>query len=249
MLAELVMELKEENMHLGVNQSSNLQGVLMEQINPDYAEYLHNQRWNPYSQYILDGENKKWIIKTTTEEAYNEIIVPLLNESFSHFIIKKKEMKVSVISKNLKKIPKQELLSEFYNGQGSNYICLQFLTPVSFKSSGRYVILPDLRLIYQSLMNKYSASSKNMEMFDEDTLEQLVCNSEIIRYNLKSTFFSLEGVKIPCFKGELVIKFYGSNTMAQYARLLVKFGEYSGVGIKTAMGMGAIKLKDWGTGK
>ena len=31
--------------------------------------------------------------------------------------------------------------------------------------------------------------------------------------------------------------------MARYARLLMRFGNYSGVGIKTAMGMGAIKLE------
>lgn len=30
--------------------------------------------------------------------------------------------------------------------------------------------------------------------------------------------------------------------MANYIRLLCRFGEYSGVGIKTSMGMGAIQL-------
>jgi CRISPR-associated endoribonuclease Cas6 len=30
--------------------------------------------------------------------------------------------------------------------------------------------------------------------------------------------------------------------MARYARLLFKFGQYSGIGIKTSMGMGAYRL-------
>ena len=32
--------------------------------------------------------------------------------------------------------------------------------------------------------------------------------------------------------------------MARYARLLFRFGEYAGVGIKTAMGMGALRIKE-----
>jgi CRISPR-associated endoribonuclease Cas6 len=31
--------------------------------------------------------------------------------------------------------------------------------------------------------------------------------------------------------------------MARYLRLLLSFGEFSGVGIKTAMGMGAMRIR------
>lgn len=40
-------------------------------------------------------------------------------------------------------------------------------------------------------------------------------------------------------KAENYIK--GPETMARYVRMLAKFGEFSGVGIKTGMGMGAMK--------
>lgn len=102
--------------------------------------------------------------------------------------------------------------------------------------------MPDLRYIYQSLMNKYSAASDTMDMYDEETLEQLVNSSRIIRYKLRSAVFPLEGVKIPSFMGEMCIKVTGASTMAKYARLLARFGEYSGVGIKTAMGMGGLRI-------
>ena len=104
--------------------------------------------------------------------------------------------------------------------------------------------MPDVRYIFQSLMNKYSASSDELEMYDEETLEQLAGNSSIVRYRLQSVFFPLEGVKIPSFKGELTMRVGGSETMARYARLLAGFGEYSGIGIKTAMGMGGIRRKN-----
>ena len=134
-------------------------------------------------------------------------------------------------------------MDRFYQNEYHRYIDLEFLTPTAFKSNGRYVILPDVRYIFQSLMNKYGVSSPDMEMYDEETLEQLVQNSNIIRYKLKSVYFPMEGIKIPSFKGELSIKVNGTATMAKYAQLLTDFGEYSGIGIKTAMGMGGVRRK------
>jgi CRISPR-associated endoribonuclease Cas6 len=243
MLAELRMELETEENQIGYYQSSNLQGVLMEQIDSDFALLLHTQSLNPYSQSVF-WENGKtiWSIKTLNENAYQNIIIPLKNDTFNEFTIKK-NINVKILTKELTLKSKKELLEEFYNTPSDKNINIGFITPTAFKSNGRYVIMPDLRLIFQSLMNKYSASSDNeLEMFDEDTLEQLVEHSEISRYRLKSTYFPIEGIKIPSFNGELGIRFHGTDTMARYARLLFKFGQYSGIGIKTSMGMGAYRL-------
>lgn len=243
MLAELRMKLEADKPELGYFQSSNLQGVIMEHISTDYAQLLHGQGLKPYSQYILNGSEKEWVVKTCTEEAYQEIILPLLENGFSGFVIEKKDMHIKIQEKTLNTIRKKELLDEFYSNEAGRFLNIEFLTPVSFKSDGRYVIMPEMRYIYRSLMNKYSAASSKVDMYDDDTLEELVNKSSIINYRLRSTFFPLEGVKIPSFKGELTVKIAGTNTMAAYARLLARFGEYSGVGIKTAMGMGAIKIK------
>lgn len=244
MLAELRMELEINKPGFGYYQSSNMQGVLMEVIDSSYAEYLHRQGLNPYSQYIVSGEKCEWVIKTLTQEAFHHMIMPLLDENFIDFNIEKKDIDVKVCKKTLQTMEKQELMDEFYQKECNRYIDLEFLTPTSFKSNGRYVIMPDVKFIFQSLMNKYSAASSEMDMYDEDTLEQLVQNSNIIQYKLRSVYFPIEGIKIPSFKGELGIKVNGTATMAKYARLLTRFGEYSGIGIKTAMGMGGVKRKE-----
>ncbi len=245
MLAELRMKLEVNKPDFGCYQSSNMQGVLMEQLDSVYAKLLHNQGLKPYSQFILNGEKKEWVVKTFTQRAYQEIIAPLLDSSFTHCFIEKKDIHVQIQNKILKTIRKQELLDEFYSDACSRYLNLEFLTPTSFKSDGKYVIMPDMRYIYQSLMNKYSAASSDMEMYDKETLEQLTGNSHIVQYRLRSTYFPLEGIRIPSFKGEISVKITGTNTMAKYARLLSRFGEYSGVGIKTAMGMGGLRIKEW----
>ena len=246
MLAKLRMKLEVDCAEFGYYQSSNMQGVLMERLDSSYADKLHMAGLKPYSQYIVEGSQKEWVVNTLTQEAYQKIIIPLLDKEFTNFNIEKKEIPIKIQEKELKTISKKELLDEFYSEEYNRYINLEFLTPCAFRSNGKYVFMPDVRFIYQSLMNKYSAASEDMDMYDEETLEQLINCSEIVRYRLKSMFFPLEGVKIPGFKGELCIKVKGTATMARYARLLVRFGEYSGVGIKTAIGMGALEMKRWG---
>ena len=68
--------------------------------------------------------------------------------------------------------------------------------------------------------------------------------TSIIKYNLKSTSFHLEGTRIPSFVGWIVIRNDGPQTMGNFIKLLLRFGKFSGVGIKTGIGMGALQLID-----
>jgi CRISPR-associated endoribonuclease Cas6 len=93
-------------------------------------------------------------------------------------------------------------------------------------------------------MNKYSAIDSKMDMRDEETLDQLSQNSEIVRYRLRSAPFPLEGVNITGFQGDIRIRIKGTDTMSRFAKMLFSFGEFSGVGIKTSLGMGALNLHE-----
>ena len=56
MYAKLRIEL--DSSQISYQQSSNLQGVLMEQIDTDYAQELHQYSLNPYSQYVVKEKDK-----------------------------------------------------------------------------------------------------------------------------------------------------------------------------------------------
>lgn len=244
MLAQLKMEF--DNNLINYRMTSNLQGVIFENIDSEYAEELHKSQLHPYSQCVYKEKDKTiWCVRTLTKEAYEQIIVPLLSNAFRIISIKDGQIESEIAKKTLTTQDREVLMREFYEVKGDSYINLEFQTATSFRQQGRNIIYPDLRLIYQSLMNKYSASSESIEMFDEDTLDQLVLNSEIIQYHLQSVKFPIEGVTIPGFMGNISIRIHGSDMMKRYLRLLCEFGRYSGVGIKTAMGMGAIRKVDW----
>ncbi|SET01630.1 CRISPR-associated endoribonuclease Cas6 [[Clostridium] aminophilum] len=240
-LSRLILKLDAEG--LNYKKASDFHGVLFSLIDHEYAEFLHRQQLHPYSQYIyFKNGGCYWYIHALNSEAYIHIIEPLLKDEFNQFQIHNGNIGVSVTDKTLTVKKYSNLMEEFYDKPVNRDYEVEVRTYTSFKQRGRYNITPDLRLFFQSLMMKYSAVSGNEIMADEETLEQLTLDSVISRYRLKTGVFPVEGRTIPGFMGTMGIKVFGSDTMMRYVRLLLQFGEYSGIGIKTAIGMGAIKI-------
>lgn len=241
MLSELKLELKTEG-NIGYLQSSLFQGVLMEQIDKEYAESVHITGLHPYSQFISSKNGLSWIIRTLNSDAYKGIISPLLAPDFNGFDLAAKDLHVDIASKCLVSKTYEDLMKTFNSDEVERFIKIEFESPTAFKRDSNYVFIPDTRLIFGSLMRKYSAASSSTDMTDEETLQYISDHSFISDFRIRSTRFPLEGVKIPSFMGEITIRFSGTDTMARYSKMLLEFGEFSGVGIKSGMGMGAIKI-------
>lgn len=224
--------------------ASVFQGILMEKIDTGYAEELHMSQVHPYSQYIT-GEDGcvVWHINTLDEKSADNIIGLLKSDSFDIAELKSKEVNLKVASKECSGVSYDELLKEFYlDGKAARYITIRFVTPAAFKSNGKYVIFPTSRLILNSLANRYDAFSGNTQIADEHLSEYIDEYTDIVEYDLKSVKFSLEGITIPSFIGTVKIRFSGSCEFICLMNMLMKYGEYSGTGIKTSLGMGAYKI-------
>ena len=241
MLTRLEMKLQAPA-PLSRNMASAFHGVLMEQIPSSYAEELHHSRLHPYAQHLEYRQGDwYWIVTCTGREASDILIRDTLLHTDS-FLLKKAGIPVQIVSRTCEERSLQNLSESFCFGQSDRYAALCFLTPTAFKTAGRYLILPDLRCLYQSLMNKYDAACGTEQMADPETLEELTLQSEIVRYDLKSTIFPLEGSKVPGFYGTMTLRINGSQTMVNFANMLLAFGEYSGIGIKASLGMGAMQV-------
>ena len=199
-LASLDLAIEPEGQYPLTNQKASVfQGILMQEIDADYAEQLHQSQLHPYSQHIIsDKEKTIWRIYTLDEEAYQQIILPLLNPKFDSFTIERDQVKIKIVDKKLSTSSRQRLIEEYYLGECDRYIRLKFVTPTAFKSQGRY--------------------------------------------NIRSALFPLEGVRIPAYEGFIVIKVKGPQALVNLANVLLRYAEYSGIGIKAAIGMGAIQI-------
>lgn len=241
MLSEIKLELKAEG-KIGYLQSTLFQGVLMERVDKAYAESVHITGLHPYSLFISSKDSLIWIVRTLNTEAYKGIIDPLLATDFKGFDLTAKNVHIDIVSKSVTSKTYDDLMKTFNSDKIEKYIKVEFESPTAFKRDSNYVFMPDTRLIFGSLMRKYSAASSSTDMTDEETLQYISDHSFISGFKIRSTRFPLEGVNIPSFMGEITIRFSGTDTMARYAKMLLEFGEFSGVGIKCGMGMGAIKI-------
>ncbi len=75
-------------------------------------------------------------------------------------------------------------------------------------------------------------------------INEILQHTKVIYYNLKSTKFYLEGITIPAFIGSIKIKVTGPQQMVNLLYLLAYFGKFSGIGIKSAMGMGGVDIAE-----
>lgn len=222
--------------------SSLFHGVLMENIPSEYADYVHYSQLHPYTQHLeINKECTKWVVTCLNDQA-REYIIEQGIDNLNEFDLKRQNIHVRIIDRMESTLSEQELTHQFYNEQASNLVRIRFVTPTAFKQAGRYLFLPDIRCIYQSLMNKYDASAESNVMMDEEVLDQLTEDTFMTGYRLQSVSFQLEGVRIPAFIGEVRWKIKGPQTMVNYANMLLKFGTFSGVGIKTSLGMGAVEI-------
>ena len=90
MLSSLTMELENVFDQVPVFEKSSLfHGFLMEMIDDQYAEVLHEDGWKPYSQNLVSRDEKiYWTIHALNEEAYHKIIQPL----FARKIVEQKAL-------------------------------------------------------------------------------------------------------------------------------------------------------------
>lgn len=231
---------------LSYQMASSFHGALMEQIESEYASELHSSQLHPYTQHLEKREDEwHWVVTTLNEKAYQEIIEKKLLK-LQEFKLDKHQIDLKIIDRKYTELSNRELAFNFYQNSQSPYISLRFLTPTAFKYQGRYINYPELSYLYGNLMNKYDVADEEEPMQDEDTLEQLIQNTSISQYDLHSIAFSMEGIRIPAFMGTMTLRIHGTQTMCNFANMLFQFSEYSGIGIKTALGMGAVRYCDSG---
>lgn len=220
------------------------QGVLMERIRYEYATELHSGSRQPYSHYVeIEKERLIWNIHTLTKTAYEEILVPVMQEEVQSIYLRHKDLEVEILDKKLTTISYDQLRKEKYFTNGSRIQTIKFVSPTAFKSQGQYVFYPSVHFLFQSLMMKYDACSDDGELFGQDVMEHFEENVKVLRYHLRSYSFQLEGTRIPAFLGEITIKINGAQALVNLADYLLAFGEYSGVGIKCGIGMGGMRVQ------
>ena len=245
MLVKLTIELQKDKKQFFKHDISYFfQGVIMENISYEYAEEMHISSIRPYSQFVQLYEDKiLWVVTAINKRAYENIILPLMETSFNEVYIKNEDIRFKILSKKIESLDVDSFVEDKLFGEEERYVKLKFISPCSFKSQGEYIFYPTVKNIFHNLISKFESAGYKFSIYTPELLSDFENHISIVQYNLKSRIFHLKGVKIPSFMGEVTFKITGPKNLVNLANMLLYFGKYSGVGIKSAIGMGAIDIE------
>lgn len=215
---------------------------LLEQISEEYGETLHQQGETPISQYLhFDKETGKvlWTVSLLSE-GMEGIFSPIL-DNLKEINLHTEHFQLTMISKEAVASSQEVILSVRSPSEERCRTEITFLTPVSFKKEGRYEIFPSVRLILQSLVNKWNEVCPDFPLEDADALEAMERGLYIVDYNLRSTRYPLKNIKIPGFIGTIQIESRLAVPLEELWQTLLAMAPYTGIGIKTTLGMGGVR--------
>ena len=223
---------------------SVFQGALMELLSEDVAIELHQAGLRPYTQTVyFDREIRMpvWRLSCLNDFAETEIVKPLLEKN--ELFLKQKNYSVKLLTKKqIHATTFEQLTDVYFQAEEVPYgVDLTFRTVTSFKRDGAYVIMPELYLILQSLLNKWNFCSPDIKLQEQNLERHLAESCRIVQYNLHTEPFYIENKKIYGFAGKMRNLFHGNDSVKRVLALLFGFAPYAGVGIKTAIGMGAVQ--------
>ena len=231
---------------LNYSVGSLLHGAMMEVIAQEDAERLHEMGLRPYSQGIYWDRKRNltiWRFNVLNRTAHETILLKLLKQEKLYLRHRRQSIQLSkniIESKTSYRMIADDIFKTSEAPSGAE---MEFLTPTSFKHDGRYVIWPELSLIWKSLMQRWNAFSPLTRIEEDNLAARLAEESFISRYNLHTQPYSLEGRNIYGFSGRITIRFSGNDMGKRVLGLLSAFASFAGIGIKTALGMGMVRTK------
>lgn len=212
---------------------------LQTMLPPDTADWLHEQGETPVSQFLrFDRVQNQlvWQISLLGQAAVSALS-PVLD---TLEILELNTGRIALRLLGKEQISAEDLIARSQQKTTAPRTELLFLTPTAFRQNGAYVVLPIEKLILQSLVNKWNAVFPKYPLDDADAFTLILDKLRIVDYSLRTSRYLLKSVYIPGFSGSLAISAPLPAPMMEIWNLLASFSAYSGIGIKTALGMGGV---------
>ena len=215
---------------------------LLEQLSSDEAGWIHEGDGQALTQHVWkEPETGKtiWSVSLLSREA-NCAILPAMKKDLT-IELHPETLNASMLRQDSYATP-LEFIQNAKRRPVERLAELSILSPLAFHQAGRYVIYPEERLLLQSLLKKWNAAAPAYTLEDEDAIRSLEDGLLIRDYRLHTVRFALKGNKIPGCLGKLYLQSRLPEPLFEIWNLLLWFGCFSGAGIKTTLGMGAMDI-------
>lgn len=215
------------------------QGWIMENLSTEIVEVLHHSEMNNYSIAVTaDNENFYFEIRLLNDQA-EQMFREFISNSFDRITLNSALQKeFIVLEKQIVDLQETLLNRMFYEDSDVYEVELNFKTPTSFKLENQYYYYPEKQFIFSNLMRRYTQCFEGNLSIDNELLVQVIDNLNVVEFNIRSSYYPVHRYYVEGFTGKIKLRFKGNQTLTNYALMLLEFGSYAGVGVKTGMGMG-----------
>lgn len=243
MIAQVRLKIRETPEPIQPSLAYPLYAWLLSHIPSQEGERLHEEKMRPVSQYLWRNpktQERCWTVNLLNDEAV-ELFLPILERE------KTAKLHSCVLEFSSCEVEKVDSASVLIRRAQQlrivNRFPLELLTPAAFRQEGRYVIYPQESLILQSLAARWGMCFPNMPLDDPDAVQAILRGLHIVDYRLQTLRHPLKQVHIPSFIGRVVLEARLPAPLLEVFKTLYCFAPYSGVGIKTALGMGGVGIQ------
>ncbi|MRI86355.1 CRISPR system precrRNA processing endoribonuclease RAMP protein Cas6 [Aerococcaceae bacterium WS4759] len=229
----------------GLNHASGFlfHGFLNHLLPVEVSQKLHLNNYPLFHQKIhYHIQSIDWEVVFFDDEVAELILKQL--KLMDHIVLTNHNLKLQIIElrRNLT-IPLEEWLIQMQKlNLTQRHAFLEFVSPTSHKVQGHYLRDFDLEVVCKHIVRKLNLLQTSVYLNDS-TVELLMENIKVISNTTQTTSIQLKGQTIPAYIGSVHLKWIGNENSLVVYNLLWFFAELSGVGIKTAMGFGNVKVR------
>jgi CRISPR-associated endoribonuclease Cas6 len=194
----------------------------------DFAALAHEDKSTPVAQYV---HGDRWHISLLTDTAC-EALGPVLDNM--------EPVRLDWNGQWLTLAPPTVACFDPQDCRRFRFGQMQFHTPTAFRANNAYQILPIQQLMLQSLIGKWNMAFG--EKLPSELAQELAALLIYRKAEVKSDVYHMKKQQIPGFTGTLDVQIRDVGELGLLLSKLLTFGSFSGVGIKTALGMGGMTI-------
>lgn len=209
---------------------------LLKRIDPE----LHNAQPNPFSLGLGGREGAWWVRIGILQEGLYARLSPHLFGLLGQQVRLKAPFVVKAVLQEEHPWAGVSSYPRLFQGQAAPSLGLQFASPTFFRRKGNSYPLPEPRLVFESLTQRWNAFApvkvpeELAESWERMTIARFQGHTQTIRPNADE-----RGVG---FVGRVVYHLPAATaTEAQWMQALGRFAFYAGVGAKTSLGFGRVR--------
>lgn len=223
--------------------------AMLEDIDPNYAAAVHQTPIKPFSigQLRGQGEVAKGMFYLQRDQAYTFHLNGLNEQCSAAFsclmehIRPQHQFRLGTASCRWLKweVVDEKAYQDLLATPVASRPRIRFISPTCFRSQGKSILFPEPNQLFGSLAsrwNKFSPVPVKLEDFADHIM--------VSRYNLRTVYVLFNRYNQVGFTGQLGFSWQGrvSHEIKQLMSALMAFAGFSGIGYKTAMGMGEVTI-------